>query len=256
MCDLKESGYYSAALILLWGGFVTMNLFLKTFTNVRYVMPATIFLILFFSLSLKKLVAGHGLRIAIVTVITVLTGWQVFQTVDPVSRAFFGTAPFGNHLVLKMTSVTGECCGRTGRDQLVYNAEFAMIPRLLDKMYAEIPFSGESNIIVNPLANFYVITPVDVVSRKRTLNTENSFLPRVYGLERIVRGDLPERGYYVYMPWMEDAQKELAIVRHFFEIQDKNVIDIQGYSLDVYTVTAKSGKSSYGASPPSIDRFF
>ena len=61
----------------------------------------------------------------------------------------------------------------------------------------------------------------------------------MYGFERIVRGDLPERGYYVYLPWMEDAKKELAFVRHFFDVQEKKLIDIRGYSLDVYPVTAR-----------------
>ncbi len=238
-CDWKGNRYYSGALIILWGGFVVMNLFLKTFTNVRYVLPAIIFLLLFFSLSLRKLIANSRLRIAMIAVIIVLTGWQVFQTVDPVSRAFFGTVPFGSHPILKMTSVTGECCGRAGRDQLVYNAEFAMIPGLLDKMYAEIPLTGESNIIVNPLGNFNVFTPVDGASRKRTIKSDHAFLPHVYGFERIVRGDLPERGYYVYLPWMEDAKKELAFVRHFFDVQEKKLIDIRGYSLDVYPVTAR-----------------
>jgi hypothetical protein len=226
-------------MIILWGGFVVMNLFLKTFTNVRYVLPAIIFLILFFSLSLKKLIISRALRIALIAVITVLTGWQVFQTVDPVSRAFFGTAPFGNHPILKMTSVTGECCGRAGRDQLVYNAEFAMIPRLLDKMYAEIPLTGESNIIMHPLGNFNIFTPVDAVSRKRTMQYDNAFFPPVYGFQRIIRGVIPATGYYVYLPWMEDAKKELDFVRHFFAVQDKKVIAINGYSLDVYSVTAK-----------------
>jgi hypothetical protein len=231
--------YYSGALIILWAGFVVMNLFLKTFTNVRYVLPAIFFLILFFSLSLRKLNIRRGIRIAMIVVITFLTGWQIFETVDPVSRAFFGTVPFGNHPILQMTSVTGECCGRAGRDQIVYNTEFAMIPQLLDKMYAEIPITGESNIIVNPLADFNLFTPVDAVSRKRTMNSDHTFFPHVYGFERIIRGDLPERGYYVYMPWMEDAKKELDFVRHFFAVQDKKVINIRGYSLDVYPVTAQ-----------------
>jgi len=239
LCGWEGRSYYSGALIVLWGGFVVMNLFLKTFTNVRYVLPAIIFLILFFSFSLKKLIIHRSIRLAIITVITVLTGWQVFQTVDPVSRAFFGMVPFGNHQILKMTAVTGECCGRAGRDQLVYNSEFAMIPRLLDKMYAEIPITGESNIIVNPLANFNIFTPVDRVTRKRTMKSGDAFFPHVYGFERIVRGDLPERGYYVYMPWMEDAKKELDFIRYFFDVQDKKVIAINGYSLEVYTVTAK-----------------
>jgi len=239
LCNWKGRSYYAGALIVLWGGFVVMNLFLKTFTNVRYVLPAIIFLLLFFSFSLRKLIISRGLRLAIIAIITVLTGWQVFQTVDPVSRAFFGTVPFGNHQLLKMTAVTGECCGRAGRDQLVYNSEFAMIPRLLDKMYAEIPITGESNIIVSPLANFNIFTPVDTVTRKRTMKSGDAFFSQVYGFERIARGDLPERGYYVYMPWMEDAKKELDFVRHFFVVEDKKVIAMNGYSLDVYTVTAK-----------------
>ena len=239
LSDWKANSYHLLALIILWGGFVVMNLFLKTFTNVRYVLPAIIFLILFFSIALKKLIISRGLRIAIIAVITVLTGWQVFQTVDPASRAFFGTVPFGNHPILKMTSVTGECCGRAGRDQLVYNAEFAMIPRLLDKLYAEIPLTGESNIIMHPLGNFNIFTPVDAVSRKRTMQYDNAFFPHVYGFQRIIRGVIPATGYYVYLPWMDDAKKELDFVRHFFAVQDKKVIAINGYSLDVYSVTAK-----------------
>jgi hypothetical protein len=239
LSDWKVNSYHLWALIILWGGFVIMNLFLKTFTNVRYVLPAIIFLILFFSLTLKKVFVRRGFRIAMIAVVIFLTGWQVFQTVDPVSRAFFGTIPFGNHPLLKMTSVTGECCGRAGRDQLVYNAEFAMIPRLLDKLYAEIPLAGESNIIVHPLGNFNIFTPVDEVSRQRTMQYDNAFFPHVYGFQQIIRGVIPATGYYVYLPWMEDAKRELDFVQHFFAVQDKKVIAINGYSLDVYSVTAR-----------------
>lgn len=239
LSDWKVKSYYLWALLILWGGFVVMNLFLKTFTNVRYVLPAIIFLILFFSLALKKLIISRGLRIAIIAVITVLTGWQIFQTVDPVSRAFFGTIPFGNHPLLKMTSVTGECCGRAGRDQLVYNAEFAMIPRLIDRLYAELPLTGEANIILHPLGNFNIFTPVDAVSRQRTMQYDNAFFPHIYGFGQILRGVLPATGYYVHLPWMEDAKKELDFVQRFFTVQDKKVIAINGYSLDVYSVTAR-----------------
>jgi hypothetical protein len=39
---------------------------------------------------------------------------------------------------------------------------------------------------------------------------------------------------------MEDAKKELDLVQQFFTVQDKKVIAINGYSLDVYSVTARN----------------
>jgi hypothetical protein len=92
---------------------------------------------------------------------------------------------------------------------------------------------------MHPLGNFNIFTPVDAVSRKRTMQYDNAFFPPVYGFQRIIRGVIPATGYYVYLPWMEDAKKELDFVRHFFAVQDKKVIAINGYSLDVYSVTAK-----------------
>lgn len=44
-----------------------------------------------------------------------------------------GTFDFGTHKMLKMTSLTGECCGY-GRDQLVYNLEFVHLQRTFRKI--------------------------------------------------------------------------------------------------------------------------
>ncbi len=57
----------------------------------------------------------------------------------------YGTFAFGDHEMLRMTSITHECCG-SGRDQLVYSPEFTNLERLMsDALESIVPGDSTSD---------------------------------------------------------------------------------------------------------------
>src|SRR5262249_29824387 len=88
----------------------------ETFANPRYFLAIAPLLILNSLVALRVLSAWASVRQAVLAGTFVLLLASNFRTLDPVSRAVWGTFSFGRHAMLRLTSWTGECCGY-GRDQ-------------------------------------------------------------------------------------------------------------------------------------------
>lgn len=99
-----------------------------TFGNPRYFLIPRVLLLVPTYASLLRLGFGPRARRLILATTAGLTMVSAVRTVDPMSRYVYGTFAVGEHRLLRMTSITGECCG-FGRDQLVYNLEFGWLQR-------------------------------------------------------------------------------------------------------------------------------
>jgi len=96
----------------------------RTFTNVRYYLPVFPWLLLLSARAFLAFGLPRPLRLIGQGVILLTVGASNFRSFDPVSAQLFGSMKFGDHRLFRITSLTRECCG-LGRDQLVYNLEFA-----------------------------------------------------------------------------------------------------------------------------------
>jgi hypothetical protein len=141
----------------------------STFTNPRYLMVATPFLLLLFFGASQYVSAFSRARTLVLATYAALVGVSATRTIDPVSRTLFGTFPVGDHRLLRMTSITRECCGY-GRDQLVYNLEFTNVARAADDALALMQ-PGDSTLIVVPdWTNWHVLRLIDPRTGRRTLD--------------------------------------------------------------------------------------
>jgi hypothetical protein len=140
------------------------------FLNVRYLLCVHVALVLAYGVAVSRSVEKPALRVSATAVLLALFAGSVFRTTDPLSKAATGTFSFGSHEILKMTSLTGECCGH-GRDQLVYNLEFIQFQRTFRKVLEQNDWK-DTYLHIAPAAEFAVReSPTPELLRETILGT-------------------------------------------------------------------------------------
>ncbi len=129
----------------------------RTYVNVRYFLP--LFPLLVWAAFHVAGSFDRRVRAGLFALVLALFVISAERTVDPVAKLLYGTFPFGSHPVLKITSMTGECCGY-GRDQLVYNLEFTHLDTLLDDALADLRPSPQAPIALAQRAHWYELNAV------------------------------------------------------------------------------------------------
>ena len=159
----------------------------QTYLNARYFLPLYPLLLLCALVALQTLTGRREIRIVVMGTVCVLFGLSISRTIDPVSRAIFGTFEFGDHRMLRMTSLTGECCGY-GRDQLVYSLEFAQFHYVLEGMLPALTAPSRPPVVVWPGLEWYFVGPLDKKTGRRTLRREGTVrLPMISAIP-VARG--------------------------------------------------------------------
>jgi hypothetical protein len=210
-----------------------------TFSNVRYVAPAIGLLPILAYASLARLRVPSAVRRALLVVYATLLAVSATRTIDPISRAIWGTFQFGTHTMLDMTGLTHECCG-AGRDQLTYSLEFARLPILMDSALAQMAPDSDTVIGVPANMNWHTIGSLDRKSRHRTLRPVDAIMPRVMTRPAIAQaGDRPRTVFYFAMPNARDPDA-LEILSQWYDIGPEQRFADDGYALSVYNLRLKA----------------
>jgi len=212
-----------------------------TFTNPRYVVAAVTMLIAMFVIALVRLGFPPAVRRGLLAVYTVLLVISCVRTVDPVSRLVFGTFPVGSHEMLSMSSITKECCGPFGRDQLAYSLEFTVFDDLVSDALAATGGDVDSLTIVLPdEGDWYVMGRVDRASRKRTLDQRNARHPWTMIAAAAVSGELrsPDRAWYIALP-NQDFADGLRKLGTLYDIGPGRRVERRGYAMSIYPLVLR-----------------
>lgn len=220
--------------------FVAFNLMYITYIIPRYVVYSGFFLILFAVLALQFSTQSRRLRAVLLTVVFLLFGAQTFRTIDPLSLWFFGSTPFSEHRILQIDSA-GEAQG----NGFVYNAEFAVEDKLLNRMQKAIPLKPDTVIITwNRDSGYSWFTRgdtfVDADTLMRTIDNRNSFGYNIIEVGDVHPDIAPPHAVYIYMPWLaqfSNEANELAHLRQFYNVSEAEDVGFQGYSLRLYRLT-------------------
>jgi hypothetical protein len=219
-----------------------------TFTNPRYVLAAVTMLTAMFVIALVRLGLLPAVRRGLLAGYTLLLVVSSVRTIDPVSRLVFGTFPVGSHEMLSMSSITKECCGPFGRDQLAYNLEFTVFDDLLSAALAAAGGDPDSLTIVLPdEGDWYVVERFDRVSRKRTLDERNSRDPWVMMAVAAVSGELesPARAWYFALP-NQDFADGLRTLETLYDIGPERRVERHGYAMSIYPLVLRQPRPSSG----------
>jgi hypothetical protein len=211
----------------------------STFGHSRYFLTITALLFIPFYASLLRLVSSAQLRRAILAIYGVLLAASVVRTVDPLSRRLYGTFEFGSHRLLRMTRVTGECCG-AGQDQLVYNLQFTALHDLVNEALVAIAPRDSMLIVVPDTTGWILIGSLDRASHRRTLATENVMPLDVREPRYLAEPHrLPARGYYFALPNGDDRGARAQLARSYVLGKPRR-FEHGGYALLVYELTRHS----------------
>ncbi len=212
--------------------FLTFNLLYITFNHPRYVLLAVVFLLLFAYHALTGLAKSKALRIVILSLMLVLFTAQTFRTVDPLSKLAFGTTFFGEHEVLAINPADG----------MVYNAEYTVIDKLLDKFIQETKINTNSQIILSDNgwnahfngAGRHTTISINKENLKRTFKTANTFQPQTFSVADISSENKPQKPIYLSLSWFGDEAAELAHLQKYYRVLKANIIEHKGYFFKAY----------------------
>jgi len=214
---------------------ILFTLLYITWSNPRYVLMPLFFLIFFSCFALLNISGKRSVRVFILSFILAISVLQTFKTCDPLSRLVFTTFNFGKHQMLNIGPGDG----------MVYNSEFTIIDKLINKTNQEIKISDSTNIILSDLndngwiAHFNGVSPftniyIDKVTLKRTFKKTNTFQPKVYDIWEINQDNRPADAYYLFMSWHGNVTAELKYLSNYYKISEKRVIDSNGYCFRIY----------------------
>lgn len=186
-----------------------------TYANPRYVLPVVALMYVPFFGSLLALGLRTAVRRAGLALFTLALFVSTVRTVDPVSRTLFGTFAFGDHSMLRMTSITHECCG-AGRDQLVYNLEFTELEALTGDALASIAPRDSALVVLPDSTNWYVAMRLDPVTRRRTVERRAALVPAVFEYDQLDSlPALPPSASYVALPNASPAAGLAELARYY-----------------------------------------
>jgi hypothetical protein len=218
--------------LLFVGTFYLLTRF-QTYVTLRYLLPIYPLFFATALFALGFLTRRAWARRGVLAAAALLMFASNYRTIDPVSRAVFGTWRFGDRPILEMTSLTGECCGY-GRDQLVYDLEYTKFDDVQNEIYEALRPTPETTIVMPTLADYYLAGPLDRRTFHRTLRLTNVFMPR-YGLAVpfLHRPRKPEEIYFVGYPNFA-YRGELALIEKLYAVEWKREFGSRGYTVPVW----------------------
>jgi hypothetical protein len=219
----------------------------RPYSNARYLLPLFALFLLLFAQLLAAGMARRGLRVAVTAAVLLgLFAPGLEATVDPVSRHLLGTFDFGRHRMLRMTALTGECCG-AGRDQLVYNLQFTRFHDVQNHVYRDIRPTPRTVILAAYAANFGVFWPLSADDYARTARSQRTFSPRYASAEEFAPAPDADAVYFLAFPNVDNRAALERLRRHFGE-ERVTRYEWRGYELDVYRFSSAAGHATDG--PP------
>jgi len=211
-----------------------------TFGHTRYFLVVYALLFVLFLGSLLRLGVGAIARRVLLGGYAVLLLVSVVRTVDPVSRRLYGTFAFGSHDMLRMTRVTGECCG-FGQDQLAYSLEFTVLQPLTDAALHAIEASIPTPTIVVPDSTSWIfLDPPESGRRHFVYRLPSGAKPTVLEHREVVQGTRrPESAFYLALPYGDNA-RAMRELKALYEFRDERTFERHGYAIPVYRMTARA----------------
>jgi hypothetical protein len=205
--------------------------------NSRYLLPVFALTPLMLYAALIRFGVPTTARRSLLGALAVLLGVSVVRTIDPVSKALYGTWTFGEHRLLRMTSVTGECCA-AGRDQLVYNLQYTALAGLTSDATAALV--RDSTIVFYPTRmDWQSLGPLDSASSTRTLRRVRTFTPPLLYPDTLrFLASPPRNAVYIGIP-NGDVAGGLRKLSPWYDAAPATRVQRDGYSLDAYRLTLR-----------------
>lgn len=207
-----------------------------TFLNVRYFLPLAPLLLLLAQQAATTL-ARRSVQVAGWSLLSVVLLVSNYYTVDPVSSRLFGTFLMQEHRLLKMTSLSQECCG-FGRDQLVYNMQFTQFHYLQNQIYEDLQPTEKNFLTGTIYPDFYFAGPLDPLTFHRSLrdgpgSIHNRWLSN---LDLLTAAELPQSAYYIALP---NLPSQDSFIERLYSVVARKAYSRRGYGVEVFELALR-----------------
>lgn len=149
----------------------------RTWSNLRYFTLLYPLLILLSFAALLRLGIPVRMRSAIIGGFVGLFLVASYRSVDPVSRAVYGTFSIGERQMYRMASLTG-VFGGLGLDQLVYNLEFTGYHHAENQLFRVLKPTAQTVVATARRVRWHVWSQLDSLTYQRTMAREGVLVPR------------------------------------------------------------------------------
>jgi hypothetical protein len=210
--DMNRLAYFTvliAALTYLLTSF-------RTWSNLRYfalLYPALV--ILAFAAMLRL---GMGWRARTLSLLTIgaLFTLSIYRSVDPVSRAVYGTFSTGLHDMYRMSSITKEYDG-PGRDEIVYNFQFTGYHHAQNALFRALLPTDSTAFATSRIARYNIWSQLDGMTRQRTMSQQNVIVPRYWDdVDLLASPKRPREVWYLVFTYFPDHDTTLASLKSLY----------------------------------------
>lgn len=220
--------------LVLASSLITLRI--PDFSNPRYALLTAPLLLL---LSMRGL-SSHFPHIAkkIIACAMIAATWiSILHSVDPVSKALFGTFPYGSREMFSIGRRTAECCGN-GRDQLLYNLETAYVSKLFTHVIEDILSDPTvpDVIALDAMMVWKLPRCASNTTGKAMINCTNEPSIQYYD-PRGVLNHLPARVEFIITPHQTGTM--LSELLNAYSTERSTRYEISGYSIDVLSLLKK-----------------
>ena len=184
---------YVAALTLVLAYVLTA---FRTWSNLRYFALLYPLLLFLGYAALLRIRARPGIRVSSLALAACLFLLSAYRSVDPVSRAVYGTFDIGERQMYRMTSITGEFNG-PGRDELVYNLQFTGFHHVQNAFYRKIRPTGATVIAAPREVRWMIWSPLDARTFQRTLRPAVAITPMYSDDAGLAARGYPHEAWYL-----------------------------------------------------------
>jgi hypothetical protein len=185
----------------------------RTWSNLRYFALLYPLVLLLGYAAIVRLAIPRRVATGLLCATALLFVVSIYRSVDPVSRAIYGTFSTGEHDMYRMASITGEYSG-PGRDELVYNLQFTGYHHVQNALFQALHATDSTAFATARIVRWNLWSPLDDQTRDRTLRKENVIVPRYWDeVDLLTSPQRPRDVWYLdftYRPYRDDSMARLA----------------------------------------------
>jgi len=205
----------------------------RTWSNLRYFALIYPLLLMLAYAALVRLGARATLRAVVMAAVTLLFALATMRSVDPVSRAVYGTFSIGDREMYRMSSITGEF-GGPGRDELVYNLEFTGFHHLQNAFFAQLRPGPTTWIGTARSVRWNIWSQLNPETALRTLSRSQVLVPRYTDeIDLATMPDKPKDVYFLEFSNHPDRDHALKTLEPLYRVDAISRIHFGGHVLVV-----------------------
>jgi hypothetical protein len=188
----------------------------RTWTNLRYFALFYPLLVILGFAAMLRLGMTRRTSTAVLCAIGALFAESIQHSVDPLSRAVYGTFSTGQRDMYRMASITQEYSG-PGRDELVYNLQFTGYHHVQNALFHALQPTDSTAFATSRVARWNIWSQLDAATRERTMSQEFVIVPRYWDdLDLLASPKRPREVWFLEFSYRPDNDPALASLKRLY----------------------------------------